>query len=104
MHHFESRTSHATEPQVRPGNRTNDEVATLKGENVALQSLLYGLCLGLSQMGEVQREVILQAFDYADRCPMAAALKDNERSLGAFASTMANLRNLVVARIRSVRS
>lgn len=82
----------------------SDEIAVLRGEAVALQSLLYGLCMGLSQMGEVHREVVVQAFDYADRSPMAVMLKDapdNERSTKAFWSTIGRLKELIVSRIRS---
>lgn len=83
----------------------HNEIARLRGENVALQSLLYGLCVGLSQMGEVQREVIRQAFDYADRSPMALALKDvpdnAERSCNAYAATIGTLRDLIISRIRT---
>ena len=43
------------------------EVEHLRSENVALRSLLCGLCVGLSQMSEVHREIIAQAFDFADR-------------------------------------
>ena len=76
MYHLQGLTPDMPETPAQPGAQSQDELAALRGENVALQSLLYGLCLGLSQMGEVQREVILQAFDYASRSPMALALKD----------------------------
>lgn len=106
MHHLHSLAPDAPESLAQQCAQPSDEMATLRGENVALQSLLYGLCLGLSQMGEVQREVICQAFDYADRAPMALALKelsrDGERSTSAFIATIANLRDLIMSRIRSV--
>jgi len=83
---------------------SSEEMALLRGENVALQSLLYGLCVSLSQMGEVHREVVIQALEYADRAPMAAALRNGsesgENGRRAYASTLANMRDLIIARIR----
>lgn len=107
MYNLQSLTPDMPETPAEAGARSRDELAELRGENVALQSLLYGLCLGLSQMGEVQREVILQAFDYASRSPMALALKaesrGGERGFDAYQSMLGTLRELIVARIRSTR-
>ena len=43
------------------------QVERLREENAALVSALCGLCVGISQISEVHRAIIAQAFDYADR-------------------------------------
>jgi hypothetical protein len=44
-----------------------EQIQVLRDENAALTSALCGLCIGLSQISEVHRAIVAQAFDYADR-------------------------------------
>ena len=74
MYHPRSLTPEELSAPASRSLQAHEDIASLRGENVALQSLLYGLCVALSQMGEVHREVVIQAFDYAHRAPMALAL------------------------------
>jgi hypothetical protein len=67
------------------------QLAALRGENFALQSLLYGLCVALAQMSEVHREVIVQALDFARQRPANAAGQSE---------AMATLRDTILTRIR----
>ena len=52
----------------------------LSGENLALQSVLYGLCMGLSQMSDVHREVVAQAFEYAYSAPRGGPANVGEQA------------------------
>jgi hypothetical protein len=45
----------------------NDQIERLHAENAALMSVLSGLCIGLSQISEVNRAIVAQALDNADR-------------------------------------
>lgn len=69
------------------------EMAALRGENLALQSLLYGLCVALAQMNEVHREVIVQALDFARHRPAGATGQPE---------ALAAMRDLIMARIRPI--
>ena len=51
----------------------NDRLDWLQAENAALRSLLCGLCVGLSRLSEVHREIVVQAFDMANRFAAPAA-------------------------------
>ncbi len=51
----------------------NDRLDWLQAENAALRSLVCGLCVGLSRLSEVHREIVVQAFDMADRFAGPAA-------------------------------
>ena len=76
----------------------------LQGEVVALQSILYGLCVALSQVSELQREVVIQACDYARRTPEAQALNrgdGSQASAEAFNGVVAQLRAAIMDRYRS---
>lgn len=103
MYHPASLTPEVPIP-ASTSTQPDEDIASLKGENAALQSLFYGLCVALSQMGEVHREVVIQAFDYAHRAPMALGLRDapdsGERGSRAFASALANMRDAILARTR----
>jgi hypothetical protein len=79
-------------------------VEHLSGENQALQSVIYGLCMGLSQMSDVHREVVAQAFEYAHGAP-----RSNHGNLGeggmavreqSFRETLAGLKEAVTSRFR----
>ena len=110
MYHVQSLTPDhadlpATASAANEAGNLQEEMAALRGECVALQSILYGLCIGLSQMGEVQREVIRSAFDHADRAPMGQALKhpsaNDPQAAKAYASAIERMRDLIVSRIRT---
>ena len=80
-----------------------DLLLRLRGENLALQSILYGLCMGLSHMSELHREAVVQAMDYAVRTPTAMELSRNgQRSEAqAFNETISRLRLAIFERYRS---
>lgn len=44
-----------------------DQIERLRDDNAALVAALCGLCVGISQISEVHRAIVAQAFDYADR-------------------------------------
>ena len=50
-----------------------ERLDSLQAENAALRSLLCGLCVGLSRLSEVHREIVVQAFDMANRFAPATA-------------------------------
>lgn len=81
-----------------------DALDRLRGENLALHSILYGLCMGLCHMSELHREAVVQAMDYAVRTP--AALELNRGGQGpetqAFNETISQLRLSVFERYRSI--
>ncbi len=81
-----------------------DPLLRLRGENLALQSILYGLCMGLSHMSELHREAVIQAMDYAVRTPTAMELSRNgQRSEAqAFNETISLLRLAIFERFRAV--
>ena len=76
-----------------------DELARLRGENLALTSLLHGLCVALSQVSELHREVVIQACDYAKRAPEAQV--NPHSSAEAFNRVVAQLRAAIMDRYRS---
>lgn len=65
------------EPQTSSHDDPQSELAAqieqLRNENAALVSALCGLCVGISQISEVHRAIVAQAFDYADRFALAGA-------------------------------
>jgi hypothetical protein len=75
----------------------------LLGENLALQSILYGLCMGLCHMSELHREAVVQAMDYAAQTPTALELsRSGQKSEAqAFNETISQLRLAVFERYRS---
>jgi hypothetical protein len=85
------------------GEGDRDELINrLSGEVLALQSVLYGLCMGLSRMSDVHREVVAQAFEYAYPAPRSynaayvetgAAVRDQ-----AFREAVGGLRDAVTGR------
>lgn len=83
---------------VEPLPDLNNELTALRGENLALQSLLYGLCVALAQANEVQREVIVHALDLAHRAPLA---EDDRDCAQARSEAAMKLRSLIMDRIRS---
>jgi hypothetical protein len=74
----------------------------LSGENLALQSVLYGLCMGLSQMSDVHREVVAQAFEYAHAAPRSDLASVGEQGAAvreqAFREAVSGLRDAVTGR------
>jgi hypothetical protein len=94
-------------PQFEAANRDGDEdlLLRLRGENLALQSIVYGLCMGLSHMSELHREAVVQAMDYAVQTPTAVELSRNgQRSEAlAFNETISQLRLAIFERYRSLR-
>lgn len=83
---------------VPPSADLSNELTVLRGENLALQSLLYGLCVALAQANEVQREVIVHALDVAHRTPLAEEYRECAQ---AHSEAAMKLRNLIMDRIRS---
>ena len=82
------------------------EIQRLRGENIALESVLYGLCMGLARMSDVHREVVAQAFDYAGQAPRAMKLKgepDNGPPMQAFGEVVGQLKEMVVGRFGGAR-
>ena len=79
-------------------------VQRLGGENQALQAVLYGLCMGLSHMGDVHREVVAQAFEYAFSAPRTDAAAFGEQGANvrnqAFRDAVAGLKDAVTSRFR----
>ena len=90
--------------QFEPANQEGEDdfLLRLRGENLALQSILYGLCMGLSHMSELHREAVVQAMDYAVQTPTAVALSRNgQRSEAqAFNETISQLRLAIFERSR----
>lgn len=85
------------------GDVDRDELINrLSGENLALQSVLYGLCMGLSQMGDVHREVVAQAFEYAYAAPRSNLASIGERGAAireqAFREAVSGLKDAVTSR------
>ena len=85
------------------GEGDHDVLLRLRGENLALQSIVYGLCMGLSHMSELHREAVVQAMDYAVQTPTAVELsRSGQRSEAqAFNETISQLRLAVFERYRS---
>ena len=82
----------------------DDLVQQLTGENQALQSVLYGLCMGLSQMSDLHREVVAQAFEYAHGAPRSNYPGQGEQGLAvreqAFRTALDGLKDAVTSRFR----
>ena len=91
----------AEQPATWPDN---DLIQRLSGENLALQSLLYGLCMGLAQMSDVHREVVAQAFEYANAAPRAdfpnVGGQGSEIRELAFRNSLGGLKEAVFSRFR----
>ena len=82
------------------------EIQRLRGENIALESVLYGLCMGLARMSDVHREVVAQAFDYAGQSPRAVSLRgepDNGPPLQAFGEVVGQLKEVTLGRLGAAR-
>lgn len=79
-------------------------IQKLSGENQALQSMLYGLCMGLAQMSDVHREVVAQAFEYAYGAPRTShpGLGEWETMVReqGFRSAISGLKEAVTGRFR----
>ena len=77
----------------------DEQVAWLRSENVALRSLLCGLCVGLSRMSEVHREIVAQAFDMAHRFAApdsASGAAGNGPGQATHADVIGDLRRTVI--------
>lgn len=94
----------AASPDDEGGAASGDLVHQLTGENQALQSVLYGLCMGLSRMSDVHREVVAQAFEYAHGAPRSNFAGQGEQGLAirehAFRTALGALRDAVTSRSR----
>ena len=85
------------------GDVDRDELINrLSGENLALQSVLYGLCMGLSRMSDVHREVVAQAFEYAYAAPRSDRASIGEQGAAvreqAFREAVSGLKDAVTSR------
>jgi len=78
----------------------SSEIDRLRGENLALQSMLQGLCVALSQMSERHREVVIQACEYAKHRRVQEMNRGGQGELGteAFDTVVAQLRAVIVDR------
>ena len=96
-------TVHTANFEPEQGEGDHDLLLRLRGENLALQSIVYGLCMGLSHMSELHREAVVQAMDYAVQTPTAVELsRSGQRSEAqAFNETISQLRLAVFERYRS---
>jgi len=96
-------TVHTANFEPEQGEADQDLLLRLRGENLALQSILYGLCMGLCHMSELHREAVVQAMDYAVQTPTAVELsRSGQRSEAqAFNETISQLRLAVFERYRS---
>ena len=96
-------TVHTANFDPDQGEGDHDVLLRLRGENLALQSIVYGLCMGLSHMSELHREAVVQAMDYAVQTPTAVELsRSGQRSEAqAFNETISQLRLAVFERYRS---
>jgi hypothetical protein len=96
-------TVHTANFEPDQGEGDHDLLLRLRGENLALQSILYGLCMGLCHMSELHREAVVQAMDYAARTPTALELsRSGQKSEAqAFNETISQLRLAVFERYRS---
>ena len=96
--------AHQLAPSPARSGGEADEIARLQGETLALQSLLHGLCVALSQTSELQREVVIQACEHARRSPEGQAANRGEgaqASADAFNNVVAQLRAAIMDRYRS---
>jgi len=98
-------TSAARAPHFEGDDRESDEdlLHRLRGENLALQSILYGVCMGLCHMSELHREAVVQAMDYALQTPTAIELgrSAHKSESQAFNETISQLRLAVFERYRA---
>jgi hypothetical protein len=98
-------TSAARAPHFEGDDRESDEdlLHRLRGENLALQSILYGVCMGLCHMSELHREAVVQAMDYALQTPTAIELgrSGHKSESQAFNETISELRLAVFERYRA---
>ena len=64
--------------------------------------MLYGLCMGLSQMSDVHREVVAQAFEYACAAPRSNLTSIGEQGAAvreqAFREAVSGLKDAVTSR------
>jgi hypothetical protein len=86
-----------------PASEDEHEIARLQGENLALQSLLHGLCVALSQMSELHREVVIQACEHARRAEAQAVNRPDasQPRAEAFNNVVTQLRSAIMDRYRS---
>lgn len=89
---FETQASNDGDPQ----SDLAAQIEQLRNENAALVSTLCGLCVGISQISEVHRAIVAQAFDYADRFALSGAASD------ALEAGNGRIRVKVIDDIRSV--
>lgn len=77
-----------------------EQIQLLRDENAALTSALCGLCIGLSQISEVHRAIVAQAFDYADRFLASGELGGTEDVPGTRTrpQVINHIRRLVISR------
>ena len=89
------------------GEGDKDELINrLSGEILALQSVLYGLSMGLSRMSDVHREVVAQAFEYAHAAPRSRIAAAGEQGAAvreqAFREAVAGLKDAVTGRLGGI--
>jgi len=76
-----------------------EEVIRLRGENIAVQSILVGLCTAVAELDAPHRTAVADAFDHADHVAERAAFQLGSEStalhLRTFAETVEELRKAV---------
>ena len=77
------------------GAGQNDAVERLRGEGLALQAVLHGLCVSLARMSEVNREVVVSALDHAEGVRRTPSNRSPE-SMQAFGEFLGQLREAVL--------
>jgi hypothetical protein len=86
----------------------DDLINRLNGEILALQSVLYGLCIGLSRMSDVHREVVAQSFEYACAAPRPGLASVGEQGAAvrdqAFREAVGILKDAVTGRFGGIDS
>jgi hypothetical protein len=99
-------TSVARAAEFEGDDRESDDelLHRLRGENLTLQSILYGVCMGLCHMSELHREAVVQAMDYAVQTPTAIELSrsGHKSESQAFNETISQLRLAVFERYRAL--
>ena len=98
----DSTPEHSAHASTQSGDRPDlsVQIQQLRDENAALTSALCGLCIGLSQISEVHRAIVAQAFDYADRFLASGELGGTEDVPGTRTrpQVINHIRRLVISR------
>lgn len=83
-------------PNLQPAPEdASGAIERLRGENLALQSVLHGLCVSLARMSEVNREMVVAALDHAEGVRRMPSARSPEASEG-FAAVVGQLREAVL--------